>query len=156
MYSRLFCARDGKTARRSALWAALLLIPVAAAVTIIGMGAAALYPDISPGDAFPTLITGVLPEFLGGIVLAALLCAFMSSADTTLITAGTILSVDIIGKIRPEADSKVLLKITRWGIVGLGLVSLAVAWRMQNIVNAILFAYTVYSGGRIVPILAGF
>ncbi|MFC1948293.1 sodium:solute symporter [Chloroflexota bacterium] len=156
MYSRLFCAKDAGTARRSVFWTALLIIPVALGIVLIGMGASALYPDISPGQAFPVIIREVLPAFLGGIVLAALLCAFMSSADTTLITAGTILSVDIVGKLKPGLDKQRLLVISRWSIVVMGAAALLLALYMQDIVDAILFAYTVYTGGVIIPVLAGF
>jgi SSS family solute:Na+ symporter len=156
MYSRLFCAKDAGTARKSVFWTALLIIPVALGIIFIGMGASALYPDISPGQAFPVIIKEVLPPFLGGIVLAALLCAFMSSADTTLITAGTILSVDIVGKLKPGLDKQKLLVISRWSIVVMGLAALLLALYLQDIVDAILFAYTVYTGGVIIPVLAGF
>ena len=156
MYSRLLCARDGKTAKISALWAALLIIPITLAITMLGMGASVLFPDISSGQALPTIVKEVLPSFLGSIVLAALLCAFMSSADTTLLTASTILSVDIIGQIRPAFSREKMLKISRWGIVALGVAALVLALYLGNIVDAILFAYTVYTGGLIIPILAGF
>jgi len=156
MYSRLFCARDAGAARRAVFWTALLIIPVALGITLIGMGAAALFPDISPGQAFPVVIKEVLPPVLGGIVLAALLCAFMSSADTTLLTASTILSVDIIGKIKPSFKRETLLVISRWGIVVMGVAALVLALYLNNIVDAILFAYTVYTGGLIIPVLAGF
>ncbi|MFC2006352.1 sodium:solute symporter [Chloroflexota bacterium] len=156
MYSRLFCARDGKVARSSALWTALLIIPISLSIAVIGMGASALFPDISPGLAFPTIIKEVLPPFVGAIVLAALLCAFMSSADTTLMTASTILTMDIVGKIKPSLVQSKVLTFSRWGIVALGAASLVLALGLRDIVNAILFAYTVYIGGLFIPILAGF
>ncbi|MBA7666767.1 Sodium/glucose cotransporter [subsurface metagenome] len=156
MYSRLFCARDSRVASISVLWTALLIIPVALAITVIGMGASVLFPDILPVQAFPTIIKEVLPPFLGGIVLAALLCAFMSSADTTLLTAGTILSMDIVGQVKPSLSREKMMVISRWGIVLLGAASLVLALYLGDIVNAILFAYTVYTGGLIMPILAGF
>jgi SSS family solute:Na+ symporter len=156
IYSRLFCARDSRIAGKSAIGAALLIIPAALAITIIGMGASILYPDILPDSAFPAIISGVLPPFLGGIVLAALLCAFMSSADTTLMTAGTILSMDIIGRLNPSLEGKKLLAVSRFGIVIIGTASLLLSLFMGDLVNTILFAYTVYTGGLIIPILAGF
>lgn len=156
MYSRLFCARDSGTARRATFWTALLIIPIALGIVLVGMGASALFPDIASGQAFPAVIKGVLPPFLGGIVLAALLCAFMSSADTTLITAGTILSVDIIGRFKPSPDRRRQIAVSRWAIVIMGGAALLLALYLKNIVDAILFAYTVYTGGIIVPVLAGF
>ncbi|MFC1900559.1 sodium:solute symporter [Chloroflexota bacterium] len=156
MYSRLLCAKDGSVARKSAIWTAILIIPVALAIVVIGMGTSVLFPDISAGQAFPTIIKEILPPFMGGIVLAALLCAFMSSADTTLLTASTILSMDIIGQVNPSISKEKSLVISRWGIVILGGAALLVALYIGNIIRTMLFAYTVYTGGLIIPILAGF
>jgi len=156
MYSRLFCARDDKTARSATLWAALLIIPLAFAITLIGMGAAALFPGISPEQAFPTVIKEIFSPLLGGIVLAALLCAVMSSADTTLLSASTILMIDIIGRSRPSSDQDKVLPRSRWAIVLLGLCSLAVALMLKGVISALLFAYTVYTCGVVLPVIAGF
>ncbi|MFC1916526.1 sodium:solute symporter [Chloroflexota bacterium] len=156
MYSRLFCAKDGKTARASAFWAALLIIPLAFGITLIGMGASTLFPQISPEQALPTVIMEVLPTFLGSIVLAALLCAVMSSADTCLLSASTILTVDVVGQFKPSLSQKQILSLSRWMIVVLGLGSLGLALALKGIISALLFAYTVYTGGVILPVIAGF
>ncbi|MFC1847113.1 sodium:solute symporter [Chloroflexota bacterium] len=156
MYSRIFCARDAKTAKKAALWAALLIAPFALGVTVIGMGASVVFPDIAPDQAFPMVIREMLHPALAGIVLAALLCAFMSSADTTLMSASTILTVDIIGHFKKDMSQKQTLLLSRLGIVALGVVSLIMALYMGSIISAILFAFTVYTGGIILPVLAGF
>ena len=156
MYSRLFCAKDAKTARVSVFWAALLIIPVAFGITLIGMGASALFPQISPEQAFPTVINEVLPPFVGAVVLAALLGAIMSSADTCLLTASTILTVDIVGRFKSSLSQRQILSLSRWGIVVLGLCSLLLALTLKGVINALLFAYTVYTCGLILPVIAGF
>jgi len=156
MYSRLFCAKDSKTARTSVLWAALFIIPLAFGITLIGMGASVLFPQISPEQAFPTIIKEILPPFMGGIVLAALLCAVMSSADTTLLSASTILVVDIVGWFKPSLSERKILSLSRWGVVALGVCSLIVALMLKGVISALLFAYTVYTAGVILPVIAGF
>jgi len=156
MYSRLFCAKDDKTAKASVFWAALLIIPLAFCFTLIGMGASALFPQISSDQVFPTVIKEVLPPFAGGIVLAALLCAFMSSADTTLLSASTILVMDVVGPFKPSLSQEKIMSLSRWGIVILGLVSLMVALALEEIRSAILFAYTIYTCGLVLPVIAGF
>ncbi|MFC2065518.1 sodium:solute symporter [Chloroflexota bacterium] len=153
MYSRLFCAKDDNTARASTFWTALLIIPVAFAITLIGMGAAALFPQIAPEQAFPMVIKEVFSPLLGGIVLAALLCAVMSSADTVLLSASTILMVDIVGGAK---DQNKIIPRSRWAIVLLGICSLIVALALKGVISALLFAYTIYTAGVILPVLAGF
>ena len=156
MYSRLFCAKDGKTARSSVFWTALLIIPFAFGITVIGMGASALFPQISPEQALPMVMNEILPPFLGSIVLAALLCAVMSSADTCLLSASTILTMDVIRRFKPSLSQGEILSISRWGIVVLGLSSLILALTLKGIISALLFAYTIYTCGVILPVIAGF
>ncbi|HUV55662.1 MAG TPA: sodium:solute symporter family protein [Dehalococcoidales bacterium] len=156
MYSRLFCARDGKTARTSVFWAALLIVPFAFGITLVGMGASVLFPQISPEQAFPTVIKEILPPFLGSIVLAALLCAVMSSADTCLLSASTILAVDIVGRFRPSLSQVKILSLSRWGIVVVGVSALVLALTLKGVINTLLFAYTIYTCGLILPVIAGF
>ena len=156
MYSRIFCTKDDKTARTAVFSTAALLIPVALAVTIIGMGAAALFPQIAAEEALPTVIRELFSPMVGGIILAALLCAVMSSADTTLLSAGTILTVDIIGRFRPPPEQKNALLRSRLIIAALGLCALVVALALKGIIASMLFAYTVYTAGVILPVIAGF
>jgi SSS family solute:Na+ symporter len=156
MYSRIFCARDDKTARISTFTTAGLLIPIALAITVIGMGAAVLFPQISAEQALPTVIKEIFSPLLGGVVLAALLCAVMSSADTTLLSASTILSVDVIGKFRPTSSDTDVLPRSRWIILILGICSLIVALLLKGIISSLLFAYTVYTCGVTLPVIFGF
>jgi len=156
MYSRIFCAKDDKTAKTATLWTALLTIPLAFAITLIGMGAAALFPNISPEQAFPVVIKEIFSPVLGGLVLAALLCAVMSSADTTLLSASTILTIDIIERFRPSPSQREILPRSRWAIILLGICSLIVALALKGVISALLFAYTIYTSGVILPVIAGF
>jgi SSS family solute:Na+ symporter len=156
MYSRLFCARDSNTARKSAFWAALILVPVAFGITLIGMGASALFPGISPEQALPVIITGVLPPFMGGVVLAALLGALMSSADTCLLSASTIMTVDIVGRFRKFLSPAGTMSYSRWAMVIIGVAALLLALVMKGVINTLLFAYTVYTAGIIPPVIIGF
>jgi SSS family solute:Na+ symporter len=156
MYSRLFCAKDGKTARKSALYAALLLIPFALGITLIGMGAAVISPGIKADQAFPTIIREVYPPVISGIVLAALLSAVMSSAVTCLLSASTILNMDIIKKFKPALNEKQLLSYSKYGMVVLGLGALLLALEFQVIIKTITWAYTIFTCGVIVPVAAGF
>jgi SSS family solute:Na+ symporter len=154
MYSRLFSARDAKTARNSVFWAALLIIPLAFAITLMGMGASILLPNISPEQAFPALIQEVLSPVAGAIVLAAVVSAIMSPA--LLLTTSTILSNDIIKKLRPSLNEKQVVLTSRWVIVAMGILSLLLALTLKGVISALLFAYTVYTCGVILPVLAGF
>jgi SSS family solute:Na+ symporter len=156
IYSRLFCARDEKVARSSTFTAALVAIPVAFIVVLIGMGAKVLYPSIASEQAFPTIIQNLLPAGVSGLVVAALLAAMMSSADTVILTTSTILCVDIGGKVFPHIDERRRLLITKGGILVIGVLALLVAMKSQGIINALYNSYTIFTSGIVIPVVAGF
>ncbi len=156
MYSKLFSARNEHVARRSALLSAVIIIPFALGITIIGMGTAVFFPDISPEQAFPTLILNRFPVLFGGLVLAALVSATMSSADSCLISGSTILTLNIAKKLKPSLNDRSLLFVARISVVLLGILALLLALVLKGVISALLFAYTVYTGGVIVAVLAGF
>ncbi len=157
IYSRLFCARNEGTARDSAAITAVIMIPLAFSITLIGMSAKVIAPGISPEGAFPTVIRDVLPLGVNALVIAGLLSAVMSSADTCLLTTSTIISADIIkpclrGGIRDEH----LLFISRVFIVLIGLLSLGIALKLKGVIKALLMGYTIYSSGLVLPVILGF
>jgi SSS family solute:Na+ symporter len=156
MYTRLFCARDEKTAQKAAFLSASAFVPLAFAIVLIGMGARLLYPHISPEQAFPQVISGVLPPWMGGLVLAALVAALMSSADTCLLSQGVILTQDIIKRFIPSLSEKRILLLTRLNVIVLGLLALGLAMVLKGVITSLLFAYTIFTCGLVVPVIAGF
>ncbi len=156
MYSRLFCARDERVAKSSALSAALITIPVAFIIVLIGMGAKVLFPGITSEQAFPTIIKDILPIGATGLVIAALLAAVMSSADTCLLTTSTILSADIYKRAFPNVSERKTLTVTRIAVIIIGALALLVAIRLGGIINSLLLAYTVFTSGVVLPVVAGF
>jgi len=156
IYSRLFSAEDSRSARTSALAAALILLPLAFIITGLGMSARILFPGIVPEEALPVLMAETLSPLGEGLVAAALLSALMSSADTTLLTATSIFSLDLYKARRPGAGQRKMMGVSRVGTVIIGGLALLSALRHPEIIASLLSAYTVFAGGLIVPLVAGF
>jgi SSS family solute:Na+ symporter len=157
IYSRIFCAKDEKAAKDATMTVALALVPFAFIITILGMAARILFPAINPEAAFPAMIQSLFPAGLDGLIIAALLSAMMSSADTCLLTTSTILSFDILRPlVRRGISEKALLLLSRGFIVIIGLVSLVIALSLKGVITSLLLGYTVYTSGLIFPILLGF
>lgn len=156
IYSRLLSAERPKTARLSALAAALLLLPLAFVITGLGIAARHLFPGIGPEEALPVLMAEILSPAGEGLVAAALLSALISSADTTLLTATSIFALDLYRARRPGAGEREMMRISRAGTVLIGGLALLSALRLPEITASLLSAYTVFAGGLIVPLLAGF
>jgi SSS family solute:Na+ symporter len=156
MYSRLLSAYGPKEARRAAAISALLLVPLAFLITSLGMLAQILYPAAQAEQAIPLLMTGLLSPAFQGLVAAALLAAFMSSADTSLMTATSILTLDLYRQARPASTPEHLMKASRSAVLLLGALALALAIFSPGIIKTLMLAYTVFTGGLLVPVVAGF
>jgi len=156
MYTRLFCAKDERTAQRSALLSAFIFVPVAFAIVLIGMSANILYPGISPEQAFPQVIDGIFSPALSGLVLAALVAALMSSADTCLLSQGVILIQDVVRRFHPSLSEARTVLLTRLSLIILGLAALGLALVLKGVISSLLFAYTIFTCGLVVPVIAGF
>ncbi len=157
IYTRLFSARTPGVARRSAAYTALLMMPIAFAITIIGIIARILLPGINPESALPSLAMHVMPEGLNGLVIAALLAAVMSTAATCLLTTSTILTMDVIVPLsRRDPGERVQLLISRAMVVLVGGIAIIIALASRGIIDSLLLSYTVYSSGIVVPLILGF
>ncbi|HKL32616.1 MAG TPA: sodium:solute symporter family protein [Tangfeifania sp.] len=146
IYSRVFCAKDEKTATRSIFTVALILLPISFLLTYLG-----IFSGESGEKEILAFAHTLLPGWFYGLFLAALLSAVMSSADTTLLTSSLILSELISG----NPDKKNSLKMTRILIVVLGGLSIVLALFVTSILQSLLLALTFFSGAFVVPMLAG-
>jgi SSS family solute:Na+ symporter len=98
----------------------------------------------------------VLSPGLSGLMLAALVAALMSSADTCLLSQSVILTEDIIKRFHPSLDEKKTILLTRSSILALGLMALGLALALKSVISSLLFAYTIFTCGLVVPVIAGF
>jgi SSS family solute:Na+ symporter len=124
---RVLGAKDLQNARWGAmLGGALKLLPLFIMV-LPGAFAFSLYPDLANPDAvFPTLVTDLLPVGVLGIVMAGLIAAIMSSIDSTLNSASTLITIDFIKPNRPDITPQETGRIGR--IATIVLMLAAAAW----------------------------
>lgn len=148
IYSKLLSARDQKTARYGAILSGIFKLIFAIAIAIIALSASVLYPGLENASlAIPTAVLSLSP-LLAGVVLAAFTSVMLSSADSVLLSAGTILSIDIIRKKN--------IIVPRAGILIIGLSALFLSIYLNDIIDTLKLAYTVFTAGLTLPIIFGF
>ena len=113
----LFSAKDSKTAAVGCVTAACIVIPVGLPSVMIGMFMHAHHPDINSIDALPLYLSTYLPDWLGGIGLAALLLSALGSIAGLALGIGTMISRDIISKLWRSATSVNLLWASRFSVL---------------------------------------
>jgi SSS family solute:Na+ symporter len=135
--------------------AAAAVVPISFLLAALGMLIRARFPDIAAEAALPTAVSQLVPAGLAGLIVTGFLAAIMSSADTTLISASTILSLNVFGAGRDLSRER-QLRLTRLALVAVGAAAWAIAGLERGIISALLLGYTVFVGGVVFPTLAGF
>jgi SSS family solute:Na+ symporter len=138
---RVLGARDITHARRGAILAGLLKLTPLFIMMLPGAFAVTLLPDIaSPDMVFPALVQEYLPIGLTGLVLAGLISAILSSVDSALNSASTLLVLDFL---EPARGKKLTPREgRRFGTLAtLGFMVVAAVWApmIQNFPG--LFSY---------------
>lgn len=136
MVQRALGAKNLNHGRGGALFAGLLKLPIIFIVVLPGIFGRLLYPadrfpDLAanPDLIFPTLMFDLLPTGVRGLIITALLAAIMSSLDSILNSASTLVTMDFVRTIKPTASNHALVVIGR--IVTFTFMALAILWAPQ-------------------------
>ena len=139
---RVLGARSLKDAQMGPLFAGFIKILPVFIFVLPGVIGYVLFSDIisDPNDTFPVLITELLPTGLKGLMAAALLAALMSTIAAALNSAGTLVSIDIIKRNRPDITDRHQVLIGR--ITAVVVMVIAISWspliaRFDSIFEAI-------------------
>jgi len=157
IYSRLFSGRGREAARVSVLLTAALMVPLAFMIVLAGVLARAILGGGLSDDnvAILDLSRLALPPVWGGLLVAGLLAAVMSTANTCLLTVSTLVSRDLLDTWRSRPlEGKAAVNQGRWIVLAAGAASLLVALYKQDIVAALMNCYKVYSPAVLCPFLA--
>ncbi len=106
--------------------------------------------EVALGDremAYPLLMRRSLPPAVLGLVVASLLAAFMSTIDTHINWGASYLVQDLYRRfIRPDAESRHYLAVSRWAILAMALLAGVSAMYVDNIVAVWRFLVTLGAG----------
>lgn len=153
IYSRIFCARDERVAKKSLALSVAFLIPLAFILASIGIHVAYITPELDIVAKSPLLhlASTALSKPVSILLYFGLLSAVISSADTTLINISSIFTQVFTGTL----ENKNSIKVTRIFIGIFGIFSIFVALNLKFVLTSLLLALSVFSGAFILPTLAG-
>lgn len=181
MYGRFFSAQNERVAHRAVFWWIMGVVVIETAVVLIGTSGRALYPNLAasypdlgnPSEVLiPHVIMNTLHPVLGALLLAAVAAVIVSTADSFLLTPGTNLQHDVwerflrpwlrqqgsgFRRVLPEEPSEgERVWLLRGIVVALGIWAFLQITLFQNVLQAALYAYTMYGAGVTPAILAAF
>lgn len=113
-------------------------------VPFLGIGGQIMYPNIENVDLIaPMLIQSLLPPWAAGILLAAIIAAVMSTADSQLLVVGSTIGEDVFrGIYNPDASERAALWVTRGAVAVSGIIAAYIAYTTPDTVfKAVAFAW---------------
>ncbi|MEL6594104.1 MAG: sodium:solute symporter, partial [Bacteroidota bacterium] len=147
---RVLGAKNIQHARWGVMLAGALKMLPFFIMVIPGAMAISLIPGIEDIDmVFPVMVTEILPVGLLGLVLAGLISAILSSVDSTLNSASTLVVVDFIKTRNPDISTKKMVQYGRLSTFVFMLV--AAAWSPMIAQFDGLWAYLQEMFGIVVP-----
>jgi SSS family solute:Na+ symporter len=156
LLQKIYGARDDRSVRVGVGLNAVGLAVYAMVPVVLGMVARVRFPELDPQLALPSVLLHAVPPAVGGIGLAAVFSAELSSADAVLFMLTTSLSQDFYRRfIDPNASEERMLRITRITAVVAGVLGVGVALAAASVVTVLMVFYVVIGVGLFVPILSG-
>jgi solute:Na+ symporter, SSS family len=175
IWQRVFTARSDSVAKWAGTASGVYCLLYAVAGALIGMGASVILPNLAErDDAYPAIVTEVLPQGVAGLVVAAALAAIMSTSSGALIATATVAKEDIVGTILRRRNKNTVstpvdaggehltaeqehdeVGSSRWYILVFGVVVIGVACVLGDVVAALTIAYDILVGGLLVAIIGG-
>lgn len=168
LYQRIYASRDERTARRAWILAGVFEYPLMAFMGVTlglfarvaaesGMfamwGAEAAIADEEMG--LPILLRNILPVGLMGLMMSAYFSAIMSTADSCMMAASGNLQTDLLNKLfkKKKRSSKEILRTSQLLTLIIGSLALFIAWKMENVLELMLYSYAFMVSGLFVPVI---
>ncbi|MFV7783945.1 sodium/proline symporter PutP [Shewanella marisflavi] len=132
-------ADDLKVSRRIAMsWMIVALIG-ALATGLAGTLYFADQPLDNPETVFIHLAHAAFNPWIGGLLIAAILSAIMSTIDSQLLVCSSVITEDFYKKwLRPQASSKELMMIGRIGVLAIAIISGIIALNPESSVLSLV------------------
>ena len=171
LYQRIYACPDEKTAKRAWYLAGLFEWPVMAFMgTLLGLFAKVAaaqgmfdylgvqsITEADPETGLPMLLRTVLPVGLLGLMMSAYFSAILSTADSCLMASSGNVVNDIVGYFKNiDHDSSSFMRFSQIVTLLIGVVSIALASVMTNVLNLMLYSYSFMVSGLFVPVIGAF
>ena len=169
--ARFMAAKDKATIRRGGIIAFVWFLLVYIGAIFFGLFAHVYFGNLAdPEQALPLACNHFLPPILGGFVIAAIVAAISSTADSQLIVVSTIISRDVFPFFKKEKlsnsnnpndihhtdDFLQTQRLDRWVLVILGIIAVFFALTKNRIIfQFVLYAWSVLGAAFGPPVILG-
>jgi len=155
IWQRMMSAKNEKVARLSSFVSGGIFLVFTAVILFFGILASAILPNLTNKDeSIPQMIIQYLPNGLIGLGLVALLAVAMSTASSTLLISGVIITNDIIPSItKKKVSEQQKLKYSKISTFAIGLFGIVFGLTFSGIFDIMMMAYAIFTATLFFPIM---
>lgn len=146
--------KSTKTVKTATLWTAIYNQLFSYAPYLLGFIGIIMLPNLAdPEMVIPTLAYTFFPGIFAAILLSAIMAAIMSTSDSILMQAGTILSRDVYQRfIDKNANQNKMVLVSRLCILAAGVIGVVVAINQPpSVFTLVIFAFGTLGNSFLVP-----
>ena len=151
---RLACRDSGQASLSMLMFAIIYYGVLAWPWIIIALCSLVLLPDLGTADhaaAYPQMIVTILPVGLRGLLVAALVAAFVSTMSTLFNWGSSYVVNDIYKRfVRPQASQRSLLIVARTATVLIGVFGAVISFWADDIQQLLSIHFVVASAGVVI------
>lgn len=150
IYSRIFSSNSSKTAKNSLIISSFIILLIGIIIFfIVGFYLQIMESTIEHSDKILYEVVNyyISSVYLKLIVILGLLSLIMSSADTCLLSSGSIIIYDVISPLFPKNNllKNNLVIFTKFAIVIIGILSIIIALFSSGIIRNLFVSYKFYT-----------
>ena len=156
LVGRIVATRHEGVARRSSMMAGAMYIAVGSIPLLIGIVGPAVAPGLAdPEQLLPTTARTLLPTFAFAIFAGGLVAAILSTVDSTLLTASSLLSHNLLVPIFRLTSERAKVLVARAGVLLFGALAYTLALRSESVFALVEQASAFGSAGAVVTVTFG-
>lgn len=156
LVARVIAARSPQVARRSTLTAAGVYLAFGMIPVSIGLLGARLLPGLAePEQVLPLVAQRFLPTALYTVFAGALVSAILSTVDSALLAASSLVSHNLVVPLRPHLSERDKVRVARVGVALFGVLAYGLALGAEGVFALVEEASAFGSAGVFVAIVFG-
>jgi Na+/proline symporter len=156
MLSRILGCKTAATARKATLLGAAIYLVVGLVPVVLGLAGPTLLPGLDePEQLVAELAQQHLSTFLYVLFAGALISAILSTVDSCLLAAASLVSHNLIVPLKPALSERGKILCARLGVIAFGAIAYAIALRSSGIYELVATASAFGSAGIFVVGLFG-
>lgn len=156
LVARMISARSPQVARNATVVAGASYLLVGLIPVVLGLAGSVLLPGLEEGEQIlPLLAMEYLPTALFIVFAGALVSAILSTVDSALLVASSLLSHNVVVQLRPGLSERAKVRVARGGVALLGVCAWFMAVRADRVYELVEESSAFGSAGIVTVVVFG-